>query len=88
MDHLEICFKSAKENNVNYIGLLISMREFEKPEVIINPKENFDNKLEYYKKTYNDQLTHKYSKGIKIIGFTYGQSFAHIQWDLMGEQNV
>ena len=81
---LENCFEKAKKNpTANYIGVKISMKGFEKPEIIINSKENFDAKLEYYKNAYDEELNHKHADGIKIIGFTYGEFFEDIENDLI-----
>ena len=76
---LEMMFNQAKVMDANYIGVKIQMQGFDKPETIINPNENFDEKLEYYKKAYNEDLTLKSFNGIKIIGFEYGNSFQEIQ---------
>ncbi|WP_230322510.1 MULTISPECIES: hypothetical protein [Bacillus] len=46
---------------------------------------NIADKLDYYSKTYNTDLNYKFAKGIRIIGFTYSDSFAEIQKDLIGE---
>lgn len=53
------------------LSLLIEMPGFPKPEMITNPVENLEKKLEYYKKTYDKNLEHKHAKGIKIIGYTF-----------------
>lgn len=74
LNDLENSFNLAKEGNFKYIGVLISMEGFEKPELIINRKENFDTKLAYYKKAYNNDLTLKTFSGIKIIDFAYGNN--------------
>jgi len=83
MINLERCFESAKEQGYPYVGVKIKMEGFEEPEVIINPIANFNKKLEYYKKAYNDELTLKSFNGIKIIGFTYGDSYDEIEMDLV-----
>lgn len=41
------------------------------PEAIINPKENFEIKMAYYKSAYNEDLTLKANTDIKIIDFEY-----------------
>ena len=51
--------------------LLIQMEGFEYPELITNPYQNLSKKLDYYKKAYNNDLKHKHSKGIKIIGYKF-----------------
>lgn len=75
---LEKCFEAAKETNQKYIGVLIEMQGFEKPELIVNESENFDAKLAYYKKAYNEDLTLKTFNGIKIIGYAFGSSLDDI----------
>lgn len=72
LNNLEKCFEVAKETNQKYIGVLIEMQGFEKPELIVNESANFDTKLAYYKKAYNEDLTLKTFNGIKIIGFAFG----------------
>lgn len=76
---LEQCFQDAKESRVPYVAVVIQMEGFELPEVIINPIDNFDRKLEYYKKAYNEDLTLKSFSGIKIIGFVGVQSFEEVE---------
>jgi hypothetical protein len=63
--------------------VLIEMEGFPRPEVIINENANFDSKFTYYKKAYNENLTLKTFNGIKIIGYTYGDEFADIEFDLL-----
>lgn len=50
------------------IELFIDMPGFEQPELIINPPANIENKLVYYKATYDENLEHKHAKGIRIVG--------------------
>ena len=84
MSHLENCFAGAKEKGAEYVGLKIEVEGAEKPEIIINPKENFDSKLAYIKATYTDDLVHTATDSIQIVGFTFGNSFAEIEEDLIG----
>lgn len=67
MKDLEKCFNDAKKGGLTFIMVAIEMPGFEEPEIIINHKSNFDKKLEYYKRTYNDDLTLKSCPDIKII---------------------
>ncbi|MEG2289563.1 MAG: hypothetical protein RSC24_06310 [Clostridium sp.] len=85
INNLEKCFKEAKKDGVEFVGVLISMDGFEKPEIIINGCENFDKKLEYYKGAYNEDLTLKAAPDkVKIIGFTMGDTFEEIENLLFG----
>ncbi|MBL4951102.1 hypothetical protein JK635_02455 [Neobacillus sp. YIM B02564] len=80
--NLEACFKNAKVLKQNFVAVRIEMEGFPKAEIIVNPIENADSKLAYYQKTYNENLNHKYAKGIKIVGFTFGEDMKEIQEDL------
>lgn len=55
------------------------MEGFKVDEVIINRAENFEEKLNYYKRTYNNNGTHKFAKGISISDIVFGNSFAEIE---------
>lgn len=79
MTELVDVFNRAIELEENYIGVRIETQGSDKPEIIINPTENFEAKLTYYMKAYNDNLTLKSFNGIKITGFMYGYDFAEIQ---------
>lgn len=83
IENLEKCFFEASLKGAKYVGVKIQMQGFPKPEIIINENENFDSKFAYYKKAYNDNLTLKSFEGVKIVGFTYGDSFEAIEHDLM-----
>ena len=41
------------------------------PEIIINPEDNFETKLNYYSKAYNEDLTLKSNPSIKIIYYDF-----------------
>ncbi|WP_434290911.1 hypothetical protein [Clostridium botulinum] len=84
INNLEKCFYEASQKDKKYVGIKIQMYGFEKPEIIINENANFDKKFDYYKKSYNKDLILKTFNGIKIVGFTYGNSFKDIEKDLLG----
>lgn len=84
IDNLEKCFYEASQKDKKYVGVKIQMYGFDKPEIIINPTDNFDKKFDYYRYAYNTNLTLRNAPDkIKIIGFTYGDSFAEIEKDLV-----
>lgn len=83
INNLESCFSYAVMVSAKYVAVLVEMDGFAEPEIIINDINNAKDKLEYYKKAYNNDLTHKYSDGIRIIAFTYGDSFKDIEHDLV-----
>ncbi|ACM16006.1 TPA: hypothetical protein ACQUHF_004934 [Bacillus paranthracis] len=82
IEGLEQCFNEAKNAEANYVAVQIEMDEFPSDELIINDKHNIALKLEYYKKTYNEDLEHRYAPGIRIVGYTYGHSLSGIQREL------
>lgn len=79
MRDLEQFIHDAKEEGWEYIGLMITMPGFPRPELIINTRENFDKKLEYYQKTYDVGLNHNYADGIKIVNFYCAMSLAELE---------
>lgn len=86
MENLTKCFEAAKEHGMEYVGIALKFPDAEGTELIINDSYNFDYKLEYYKKTYNDELGHDKVPGLQIVGFTYGNSLAEIEEDLMNPE--
>lgn len=66
---LETMMDEGIDMKCKYIVMRIDMVGFPSPEIIINPIDNFKDKIEYIKKTYNDDLTHKFSSGISISDF-------------------
>lgn len=80
---LEEFFIKAKELDKNYIGVAFKLPKSNSFEVIINSKENFDYKLNYYKDTYSHDLSHKHVDGMQIVGFAYGDTFQEIQNKLL-----
>ncbi len=83
MNNLELCFERAKKCNAKFVAVRIEMEGFPEAEIIVNPIVNADSKLEYYKKTYDEDLNHKYAKGIRIIGCTFGSDMSEIESDLI-----
>jgi hypothetical protein len=83
IEGLKKCYHEASHQDKKFVGVLIEMPGFEKTEIIINPTENFDKKFDYYQSAYDENLNHKHAAGIKIIGFTYGDSFAELERDMV-----
>lgn len=79
IDKLENCFKSAIEEEANFIGVLVQIENNPSPELIAFPMANYDNKLDYYRKVYNKKLIHEYNQDIKITGFTHADSLKDIE---------
>ncbi len=82
---LKAVFINAKAVGARYIGVRIVKEGSSQPEIIINPKENFDAKFEYYMKAYDDDLTLISAKGkkdIRITGIAQGNAFEDIEVQL------
>ena len=79
--NLEQCFEGAIINDALFIGVKISTAGSLAPEIIINPKENFNAKLTYYRDKYDEDLILKSYSGIRIIGLTFGDCFDDIECD-------
>lgn len=86
LKELENCFNAAKEKGAKYVAVIISLKDTNKSEIIINPRENFVLKLDYYKQAYTNNLEFKKIPEIKILGFTYGNTFSDIEKDLASKQ--
>jgi hypothetical protein len=83
MKHLEECFNKALESGELYVAVAVETDGLSNLQTIINPLDNAKGMLEYYKKSYGNDLTHKFSRGIRIVACTYGNSFAEIESNLM-----
>ena len=73
------CFENAVNTNALFIGVKISTRGSEGCEYIINPRENFKVKLDYYRKSYTDNLVLKTYDGIQIVACCYGDCFDELE---------
>lgn len=76
---LEELFEDAKKDNATFIAIIVKMEGFQSPEIIVNTNVNFDKKLEYYKNSYNDDLTLKAFNGIKILAGICADSLSEIE---------
>lgn len=83
MDALAQCFHDAKNNDYGFVAIRVRMEGFPLDEIIVNPIQNVNTKLEYYKKTYDSNLKHKFAQGISIVGFCCGDDMLDIQDELV-----
>lgn len=86
--NVEICFEQAKKYGARYIGVIVETEGHEGPEIIINPLENFDKKLEYYKNAYTDNMVLKTYSGIRITAIQYANTFEQLECSLMNSECV
>lgn len=83
LDKLEQTFKVAKNIGIKHIGIGIKFDDLEGIEVIINPLENADEKLKYYKDVYDKGGIHKYSHNIRIVSVAAGDNVKHLYDNLI-----
>ena len=77
-------FINAKIKDAKYIGVSIKTEGSSQPEIIINPRENFDAKFDYYMEAYDDDLILNAAKGkkdIRIVAAGHGNRFEDIAYD-------
>ena len=79
MKDLENCFETAMKLSYTYVGVKIDIVGFEKPEIVINSKENFEDKLDYFKKAYDENLMLVNNPNIRIIGFAAADTFEDLE---------
>lgn len=82
-------FNSAVENHAAYIGVSIQTEGSNHPEIIINPIENFEEKLKYYRAAYDEDMVLVSAKGkkdIRITAVASGDSFSDIEYQMMEER--
>lgn len=82
-------FKSAIAAHAGFIGVGIKTEGSEKPEIIINPTENFGEKLKYYRAAYDENMILVAAKGkkdIRIVAVAAGDTFSDIEFQLMQER--
>lgn len=65
-EELKNFFLNMKKEGLD-VGIKLKMPNQKEPEIIMNYNSSIDTKLEYYKKTYDDNLVHKNCKDIKIV---------------------
>lgn len=82
LELLENCFIEAKEVS-KYVAIAIQFDDMENLEIIINPVENVEDKISYFKMVYDDNLNHKHSSSIKIVKFAHGKNFEEIEKQLV-----
>ncbi|MGL4656374.1 MAG: hypothetical protein ACRCWM_10910 [Sarcina sp.] len=88
MTDLEQTFEKAIECDDKYIVIFVECEGCEAPEMIINRRPNFEYKLDYYKKTYGDDLVHKFAKDIAIKSFISVGSMKELANIMEGKRHI
>jgi hypothetical protein len=74
-----VSFLAALEGGTTFVAIKVHMEGFPCDEVIINRHDNIEDKLKYWDNVYNDELVHKFSPTISIVGWTAANTYQEIQ---------
>lgn len=69
---LEEDIRIAHENGIKY--LIVGLLVYKGKEMVIVERDNFIKKLEYYKRTYDENLVMKNDKNVKIITYMFSDN--------------
>lgn len=78
LEKLEKVFEEARKDGDEFIGVAISAPSSPEPELIINPKENFNSKLGYYMTAYNENCELNSYSLISIIDIASGNTASEV----------
>nr|DAH09698.1 MAG TPA: hypothetical protein [Caudoviricetes sp.] len=81
-EELQHIIEGAMQEKDSYVGVAIETQGMEGTEYIINPKCNLTQKLRYYDRAYNDDLTLKANGGIRIKAAAAGRTIAGVTMHL------
>lgn len=81
-EELQRIIESALQEKDSYVGVAIETQGMEGAEYIINPKCNLAQKLRYYDRAYNDDLTLKANTDIRIKAAATGRTIAGVTMHL------
>lgn len=76
--NLKELFNLAMEKDMEYIAVEVENSDYKKPEIIINKKENFEDKFKYYLEAYDDNLVLKNCSKIKIKNIIFSKNLKGI----------
>jgi hypothetical protein len=72
-------FSSAlQKDNANFIYVQVKMDDFDGKELIINPRENIQKKMEYYDRAYSENLCLKNNTDIQITAYGWAECIEDI----------
>ncbi|UPI11966.1 hypothetical protein [Bacillus phage SBSphiJ6] len=75
---MEAQFKEAFETGMNAFGVAVQLPDSAKYELIINNIYEVDNKLKYYRETYDESLLHRNVDGLRIKHTAVGTTVAAV----------
>ena len=82
MDMFMLSFDRALKYDLEYIAIFVKIKGNDKPEIIINHKDNFKSKRDYYKKAYNENLELKANTDIEIVNYLFAENLSELFLDI------
>jgi hypothetical protein len=83
---VEIFTNALHHENANFVYVEVKMEGFEGRELITNPRENFQKKLEYYDRAYDEDLKLKANPGIQITAYGWAETLESIDYYVNDKQ--
>lgn len=68
----------------DYMMVLVSVNDSKFPEIIINTKSNFEEKMKYYRNAYSNDLTLKSNPNVRIVGYAFFDDFDYLNTIISG----
>ncbi|MGE7305796.1 hypothetical protein ACQKJG_18405 [Priestia megaterium] len=78
MDNLIREFQDAVGSQSKFIAVAVRIGDMKTKEVIINSVDSAEEKLEYYVKTYDQNLKHRFAD-VEIVDCAFGNDFFDLQ---------
>jgi hypothetical protein len=66
-----------------YAAIAVTIPGEKGTETIINSHKNIKNKMAYWETAYNEDLTSKTNPEVKIVGYSFANTFAAIEQELV-----
>lgn len=76
---IQAFFRKAKEAGHEYIAVAFSLPGTPKPEIQINPAENYDAKQRFFAVRYDDNLCARHNPELRVINYASGNSFKEVE---------
>lgn len=73
------CLENFFNGDNEFVAVQLTIPNAKGYEVIINPKENYKEKLAYYKQAYHSNGIHKHVNQIRIVNWASGNTFQEVQ---------
>lgn len=73
-DKLMAGFKKAIKEDIEVVAILVDIKDYDIAEIILNFRDNFEDKRDYYLNKYDENLVNVNDDRIQIIDFYFAES--------------